>query len=321
MATKAPPASGQQAMCAAAPRRWRDILDDIGDTPLIEMDGVFVKCEFVNPSGSIKARLARYVVERAEAEGLLKPGDVIVEATSGNTGNALAMVAAVKGYRMKVVMPSDFSQERVAISRAFGAEVELVGKFDVTDALNQAVRMGEQPGYWCPRQFDNEWNVDENREWLGRELLAQIPEGVRIDALVQGVGTGGTIIGVSQALREHHNPDLKVFAMEPDESASIKCGEFCQHLIEGIADGFLPGIYQRHQGLVDDVITVPGQGAVDTMRHLAARHGLFVGPSSGANWLAAQEIRRRHPELRTVLTFFCDEGEKYLLQHYRMPPA
>lgn len=304
------------------PRRWRNILDDIGDTPMLAMDdGLLVKCEFVNPSGSIKARLAKYVVERAEAEGLIQPGDTIVEATSGNTGNALAMVAAVKGYRMKVVMPSDFSQERVAISRAFGAEVILMGKFDVTDALNEAIRLGQQPGHWCPRQFDNEWNVEENREWLGREILEQLPPGVKIDAIVQGVGTGGTIVGVSQALQEHHNPDLKVFAMEPDESASIKCGEFCQHLIEGIADGFLPSIYVRHKADIDGVITVKGSTAVDAMRRLAATRGLFVGPSSGANWIAAQQIRQRHPSLRTILTFFCDEGEKYLLQHYRMPAA
>lgn len=303
-------------------RRWHSILDAIGNTPMLRMDdGLLVKCEFVNPSGSVKARLAKYVVERAEAEGLIKPGDTIVEATSGNTGNALAMVAAVKGYRMKVVMPSDFSQERVAISRAFGAEVMMLGKFDVTEALKEAIRVGQQPGHWCPRQFDNEWNVEENREWLGREILEQLPEGVKIDAIVQGVGTGGTIIGVSQALQEHHNAALKVFAMEPDESASIKCGEFCQHLIEGIADGFLPNIYLRHKDDIDDVITVPGPAAVDAMRRLAADHGLFVGPSSGANWVAAQEVRRRNPSLRTILTFFCDEGEKYLLQHYRMPPA
>ena len=126
------------------------ILDAIGDTPLVEVDGVFAKCEFMNPSGSIKARLARYVVERAEREGLLRPGNTIVEASSGNTGNALSMVAAVKGYPMLVVMPYGLSAERVAISRAFGAEVEFVGDFDVTEALARARELGSEPGYFCP---------------------------------------------------------------------------------------------------------------------------------------------------------------------------
>lgn len=299
----------------------RSILDAIGNTPLVPIDGAWVKCEFVNPSGSIKARLARYVIERAEREGLIQPGDTIVEATSGNTGNALSMVCAVKGYRMKVMMPSGFSQERLAISRAYGAEVELVGEFDVTRALEAAIELGRQPGHWCPRQFDNEWNVDENREWLGPEILSQLPDGVRIEAIVQGVGTGGTLVGVSQALKAHHNPDLRVYAMEPDESASIRCGEFCEHLIEGIADGFLPSIFRRHRDEIDEVITIPGTAAVEAMREIAITHGMFVGPSSGANWLAVQELRRRHPSPGAILTFFCDEGEKYLLQHFHMPAS
>lgn len=186
----------RSAVLPAAPDRAGTILDAIGNTPLIQIDGVWAKLEYLNPSGSIKARLARYLIERAEAEGLLRPGDTIVEASSGNTGNALSMVAAAKGYRMLVVMPGGMSEARAAISRAFGAEVLLVGDFHVNEALKTARRLGEQDGYFCPRQFDNEWNVDENRGWLGPELLADLPDGLTPDAFVMGIGTGGTLIGV-----------------------------------------------------------------------------------------------------------------------------
>src|SRR5919107_576853 len=183
------------------------ILDAIGNTPMLELEGIYCKLEYLNPSGSIKARIAKYMVERAEDEGLLKPGDTIVEATSGNTGNALSMVAAVKGYRMLVVMPEGMSGERVAISRAFGADV-------------------------------------------------------------MGVGTGGTLIGVGQAFREV-NPAVKLFAMEPSESSTILCGEIGDHLIEGISDGFVPGIFERHQNLVDTALTVEAEEAIEEMRLLA----------------------------------------------------
>ena len=142
------------------------ILDAIGSTPLIQIDGIWAKLEFLNPSGSIKARIAKYMIERAEREGRLKPGDTIVEASSGNTGNAMSMVAAVKGYKMLVLMPAGMSRERTAISRAYGAEVHTIGDFHVSDALAEARRLGSLPGYFAPQQFDNEWNVDENREWL-----------------------------------------------------------------------------------------------------------------------------------------------------------
>ena len=293
-----------------------DVLDAIGNTPLVELEGVYAKLEYLNPSGSIKARIATYMVEKAESEGLLKPGDTIVEATSGNTGNALSMVAAVKGYRMLVVMPTGLSGERVAISRAFGAEVLEVGRFHVNEALEKARELGRRAGYFNPAQFDNEWNVEENRTWLGPEILAQLPEGVVPDALVMGVGTGGTLVGVGQAFREA-NPDVKLFAMEPEESCTILCGEVGEHLVEGIADGFVPGIFERHRGLVDGVYPVASGEAVEAMRWLAREHGLFVGPSSGANLVAARRIREEHPELGNIVTLFCDEGEKYISEHFR----
>ena len=293
------------------------ILDAIGETPLLEVDGVLAKCEFLNPSGSIKARIARYLVERAEQEGLLKPGDTIVEATSGNTGNAFSMVAAVKGYRMLVVMPEGLSGERVAISRAFGAEVLFCGNFHVNAALERARELGRQPGYFFPGQFENEWNVDENRSWLGQELLAQL--GGRVpDAFVHGVGTGGTLIGVGQAVRAV-NPDVRLFAMEPAESRTILCGEVALHKIEGISDGFIPAIYARHRELVDATISISSEDAVAQMRALAREHGLLCGPSSGAHLLAARRIMSQHPELRTVLTILDDEGEKYLHDFHMQP--
>jgi len=292
-----------------------DVLDAIGNTPLVELEGVYAKLEYLNPSGSIKARIAKYMVERAEEEGLLKHGDTIVEATSGNTGNALSMVAAVKGYRMLVVMPEGMSGERVAISRAFGADVMEIGHFHVNEALAKAKELGAEPGYFCPSQFESEWNVEENRTWLGPEILDQLPEGAVPDAMVMGVGTGGTLIGVGQAFREV-NLAVKLFAMEPSESSTILCGEIGNHLIEGISDGFVPGIFERHQQLVDTALTVDSEEAVGEMRRLAREHGLFVGPSSGANLIAARKVRESYPDLGTIVTVFCDEGEKYISEHF-----
>jgi cysteine synthase A len=291
------------------------ILDAIGGTPLIEVEGIYCKLEYLNPSGSIKARIAKYMIERAEDERLLRRGDTIVEATSGNTGNALAMVAAVKGYRMLVVMPEGMSGERVAISRAFGAEVMEVGHFHVNEALAKAKELGREPGYFCPSQFESEWNVEENRIWLGPEILDQFPGDLVPDAMVMGVGTGGTLIGVGQAFREV-NPAVKLFAMEPSESSTILCGEIGDHLIEGISDGFIPGIFERHRRLVDTALTVDSEEAVEEMRRLAKQYGLFVGPSSGANLIAAKRVRESYPDLGTVVTLFCDEGEKYISEHF-----
>jgi cysteine synthase A len=292
--------------------KMQTILDAIGSTPMIQIDGIWVK--LLNPSGSIKARIAKYMIERAEREGLLKPGDTIVEASSGNTGNAMSMVAAVKGYKMLVLMPNGLSRERTAISRAYGAEVHIIGDFHVTDALAEVHKLGQLPGYFAPQQFDNEWNVDENREWLGQEILAQLPAGVLPQAVIGGVGTGGTIIGVGQAFKAA-NPACKVVALEPSESCTILCGEIAKHLIEGIADGFVPGIVQRHRDQLDEIVTVESVDAIREMRRLAREHGIFVGPSSGAHLIAAREFRDRH-HIENVVTFFCDKGEKYITDYW-----
>ena len=288
------------------------ILDCIGNTPLLNMGGgVYAKAEFQNPSGSIKARMAKFMIEKAEAEGLLKPGDTIVESTSGNTGNAMAMVAAAKGYKMIVVMPDGYTNERSKISEGFGAEIRLVGHFQVNEARAEAIRLGGLDGHYCPQQFDNEWNVEENREWLGREIIAQLPEGLKIDAIAQGVGTGGTLIGNAQALKQWHNPDIKVFAMEPSESQTLQCCLVADHKIEGISDGFVPTIYERHRDVVDGIISIDSDEAIAECKRLCAA-GFFVGPSSGANMLAARAVKRDNPEIENVLTFLCDRGEKYL---------
>ena len=290
----------------------KTILDAIGNTPLINIEGIWVKMEYLNPSGSIKARIAKYIIEKAEQDGLLKPGDTIVEASSGNTGNAMSMVAAVKGYKMLVIMPDGMSLERTAISEAFGAEVHKMGDFHVNDALAEAKRLGELPGYFSPQQFDNEQNVDENRDWLGQEILEQMP--ALPDLVIGGVGTGGTIIGVGKAFKAV-NPNCKVIALEPSESCTILCGEVSKHLIEGIADGFIPGIVTRHHHELDGIIDVHSDVAIEEMRRIARVHGIFVGPSSGAHLLAAKRLKEQY-KVENVVTFFCDEGEKYINDYW-----
>lgn len=302
-------------MTAGVTGRIASILDAIGNTPLTRIDDVWVKLEFLNPSGSIKARIAKYMIERAEEEGLLQPGDTIVEASSGNTGNALSMVAAAKGYGMLVVMPEGLSSERVRISRAFGADVELVGFFHVNQAVARAFALGRRPGYFCPQQFESEWNIEENRTWLGPEILGQLPDGVVPDALVMGIGTGGTLVGVGQAFRQV-NPDVCIIGVEPDESCTMLCGEIGRHLIEGIADGFVPGIVARNTPLIDEVIAVASDESLAEMHRLARQHGMLVGPSSGAHLVAARRLRDRNPQLQHVVTILCDEGEKYLSEHF-----
>jgi cysteine synthase A len=225
------------------------------------------------------------------------------------------MVAAVKGYRMIVIMPAGLTPEREAISRAFGAEVVLLGDFHVGSARDLALTMGAQSGYFCPAQFDSEWNIEENASWLGPEIISQLPDGVTPDALVMGVGTGGTLIGVGKALRAK-NPDVLLVAVEPDESCTILCGEVCTHMIEGIADGFIPGIVARNRDLIDIVDSVSSQEALNEMHRLARTHGLLVGPSSGAHMVAARRLIESRQDVRSVVTIFCDEGEKYLSQHF-----
>jgi cysteine synthase len=234
------------------------VLDAIGNTPLIEVDGIWLKL---------------------------------------------------------VIMPNGVTRGRAAISEAFGAQVMTVGEFHVNDALAMASELGAMEGFFAPRQFDSEWNVEENRTWLGPEVLEQLPAGVAPDAVVAGIGTGGTIIGVGQCFRER-NPACRVVAVEPNESCTLMCGEVGCHLIEGISDGFVPDIFARHRHLVDEVVAVDSHEAVAEMRRLARDHGIFVGPSSGAHLIAARRLRERNPTLETLVTFCCDEGEKYINDYF-----
>ncbi|MCL4423435.1 MAG: pyridoxal-phosphate dependent enzyme, partial [Actinobacteria bacterium] len=188
-------------------------------------------------------------------------------------------------------------------------------EFHVNDALEKARELGAKEGYFAPQQFDSEWNVEENRTWLGPEILAQLPDGVVPDAVVGGVGTGGTIVGVGQCFKSV-NPACQVIAVEPDESCTILCGEVGVHLIEGISDGFVPGILSRHRDVVDEFVPVESKEAIAEMRRLARAYGLFVGPSSGAHLVAAKRLRERRPELAHIVTFFCDEGEKYVSEYF-----
>ncbi len=292
------------------------ILDAIGNTPLIQLEeGIYAKAEYLNPSGSIKDRIAKYIIERAEKEGLLKPGDTIVESTSGNTGNAFSFIAALKGYKMIVLLPDGYTGERAQISKSFGAEIRHVGDFHVDEARKESIKMGQQEGFFCPQQFDNDWNIDENREWLGPEILEQLPEGMIFDAMINGVGTGGTLVGVGQCFRAKHNPHLKIYAIEPFESRTLEHGHIAKHKIEGIADGFIPSIYGRNQDMITGFHPIPQEQALQQAKALA-RRGMFVGASSGANLCAARELKAKHPEFKNVLTFLSDRGEKYLSSLY-----
>lgn len=294
------------------------VIAGIGNTPLLEIEeGIFIKCEFLNPTGSIKARLAWHLVDCAEKEGLLKKGDTIVEATSGNTGNALSMVAAARGYKMVVVMPDGFSSERVAISKALGAEVILTKGTDVTAARDKALELGQQENWYCTAQFDNEENIVNAQNWLGGEIVDQIPLGVDIDAVVQGVGTGGTLIGVGKALKAH-NPNVCVYALEPEEAQTIKDGSFAPHSLEGIGDGFIPSIFEKNADLITGTVSIKSEDAVAMMKQIPQQYGMFIGPSSAANLLAARKLKAENAHIQNVVTFFCDIGEKYITDHFSL---
>ena len=187
-----------------------------------------------------------------------------------------------------------------------------MGDFHVNRALEEVRRIAEQPGFYAPQQFDSEWNVVENYEWLGKEILTQLP--AKPDLLISGVGTGGTLIGVGRAFKEV-NPAAKSYALEPSESCTIACSEVAKHLIEGISDGFIPGIIERHSQEIDGFVHIHSNDAVEETRRLARTHGIFVGPSSGAHMLAAKKLKEELGAEK-VVTIFCDEGEKYIADYW-----
>lgn len=298
------------------PTRRRTILDLVGDTPLIALTRVMpagttvlAKLESKNPSGSVKDRPALSMIEAAEARGLIGDGSVIVEATSGNTGIALAMIAAVRGYRCVLVMPEDMSVERRRILRAYGAEIVITAADEgMTGAVAEAERIVlRTERAFMPRQFDNAANPAAHAKTTVREILAEAPDLV---AFVAGVGTGGTITGVGRVLREE-KPDVKIIAVEPQKSAVLSGGEPGLHAIQGLGAGFVPKVLER--SLIDEVVVVSDVAADKMTRRLAREEGLLVGPSSGANVHVALEIAARMGDKGPIVTILCDSGERYLL--------
>jgi cysteine synthase A len=299
-----------------------NILTYIANTPLLKLskpgeEGIFgdlkanlyAKLESRNPSGSIKDRIAKYMIEQAEKRGNLKPGYTIVEATSGNTGIAFSFVSAIKGYKMVVVMPEDMTVERQQMMRAYGAEVVLTPQDEyVEGSVEKAKELAKQPGWWMPAQFDNFDNVVAHRETTGKEILKQIPGG-KVDTFIASVGTGGTLMGVAQALRAV-NPDVKIIAAQPEDSLELTGGDAGKHKIEGIADGFIPAIVDTSK--IDEVINVADDDAVRVSRILAAKKGLFVGISSGCNVFAALKIAKNLEKGQNVVTILPDSADRYL---------
>ncbi len=287
-------------------RRTYCVLDAIGNTPLVKIDGVYAKLEGVNPSGSVKDRVALEIVDAAERDGALKPGYTIVEASSGNTGISLSMVAACRGYRMIVVMPENMSEERKQMMKASGAELVLTSKSgSLHEAIEKAEEIAREPGVFHARQFSNPANITA-QEKTGREILAEIGS---VDAVVAGVGTGGTLMGVSKVMREA-NHRVKVIAVEPEEAAVMFGGSdsrIKEHKIQGIGDGFIPQLIDMAR--VDEVYTVGSEEAVNTARRLCREHGLLVGISSGANMFIAARVAKSFEKVVTVLP---DRGERYL---------
>jgi len=283
-----------------------NVLEAIGNTPLIKMDNVYAKLESVNPSGSIKDRVALEIIEAAEREGKLQRGYTIVEASSGNTGISLSMVAAVKGYKMIVVMPKNMSEERKQMMTAFGAELVLTSKSgSLKEAIEKAEEIAQRPKTFTARQFSNLNNI-KAQEKTGEEILREIGP---VDAVVAGVGTGGTLMGISNVM-EKVNPKLKVIAVEPEEAAVMFGGSNVrvkEHKIQGIGDGFIPQLIDMSK--VDKVITVGSEEAVNMARKLFREYGLLVGISSGANMLVALKVAKKYNKVVTVLP---DRAERYL---------
>jgi cysteine synthase A len=296
--------------------KYENILEGIGNTPHVRINKIFpgakniwMKLERYNPGGSIKDRIAEAMVADAERSGVLGRGATIVEPTSGNTGIGLAMVAAVKGYRIILVMPESMSVERRSILKAYGAEIELTPReLGMKGSITRAAELAREiEGAWIPSQFDNPSNPSIHETTTAREILEDFPEG--IDFLVTGVGTGGHISGVSRILKQKM-PGLKVYAVEPSDSPVISGGEPAPHAIMGIGAGFIPANLDLK--VIDGVFQVKKNEAFDYARRSAKEEGIFVGISTGASLAAVAKLLEKGGDSSTILTFNYDSGERYL---------
>jgi cysteine synthase A len=293
------------------------VLDLVGNTPMVRLNRIVPsgsaeiigKIESMNPAGSVKDRIALNMVETAEREGHLKPGDTIVEPTSGNTGIGLAMVAAVKGYQLIVTMPEDMSLARRDLLARYGAEVMLTPAIEgMTGAVFAAQELlAGHPNYFMPQQFENPANPDIHRRTTAREIL-EATDG-KLDALVLGVGTGGTITGVGEVVRERI-PGLLIVAVEPTRSPVLQGGRAGVHAIQGIGASFVPNILNRE--IYNEIMTIGDDEAIEMSRRLCREEGLLVGISAGANVVASLKVAKRLGEGKRVVTVLPDTGERYL---------
>ena len=298
----------------------RNLTELIGNTPLLQLSNysenknlqanIIVKIEAFNPAGCVKERIALSMIEDAEEKGILKPGVEIIEPTSGNTGIGLAMVAAIKGYKLTLTMPETMSVERRNLLKAFGANIVLTpGATGMKGAIQRALELQtEKPGSFIPQQFDNPSNPEIHRTTTGEEIWRDTDG--QVDIFVAGVGTGGTVSGVGQALKAH-NPKVKIVAVEPSASPVLSGGNPGPHKIQGIGAGFIPKNY--YPSVVDEIIQVTNDNAILTARQLAQQEGLLVGISSGAAVYAATELSLR-PENKglNIVALLPDTGERYL---------
>lgn len=290
-----------------------NILDLIGNTPLISLKpttgyNIFAKAEFLNPGGSIKDRIAKNMLEDAEKRGVLKPGMTIIEPTSGNTGIGLALCGVRKGYKVIIVMPENMSEERKKIIKALGAELVLTPpELSIGGAVDEAIRIASSsPNYFVPQQFQNPANVEAHYAGTGPELYSQLDG--KIDVYVSGIGSGGTLQGVSKFLLER-NPDTKIVAVEPKNVSAILGDEPGLHQIQGIGDGFIPDILDVK--IITDLVEVTDDDAINTARELARVQGLLVGTSSGANVWAAMQMAKKYGPDKIIATVLADRAERY----------
>ena len=295
---------------------YNGVLELIGKTPILKVNNlvkddniadIYVKLEKFNPGGSVKDRAALGMIEKAEKEGLLKPGSTIVEPTSGNTGIALALIGKLKGYKVIIVMPETMSKERRDLIKAYGAELVLTeGAKGMKGAIEKAIEIGVGDEYFIPQQFENIANQEKHYATTEEEIFTDIPD---LDAVIAGVGTGGTITGVAKNLKKK-NSAIKAIAVEPDASPVLSGGNPGGHKIQGIGAGFIPSIYEKE--FIDEVVRVKDADAFKTAKAFADKEGVLVGISSGAAIYAAIELAKKLGKGKKVLAIAPDGGEKYI---------